>query len=121
MNLHNESTVVEPEVLPPRGNTTGAKATEAQAPWGVNPILVGFLLDVANMIVVGIPGFILGTAIGVWGCVYNRVPPAITVLICFACGAYVFTPIRGPIPLATLIGIILVFSRKGGGGKNGNG
>jgi hypothetical protein len=119
MNLHSESTVVEPEVLPPRGEASGPKAAEAQAPWGVNPILVGFLLDLANMIIVGIPGFILGAALGVWGCVYNRVPVAVTVLICFACGAYVFTPIRGPIPLATLIGIILVFSRKGGMTKNG--
>lgn len=118
MKYDSDSTVIEPEVIPPRDSNAGPRVAETTGPWGVNPILAGFVLDVANMMLAGPSGFIAGAAIGVWACLYNRVPVAMTVLIAFACGAYCFTPLRGPIPLATLIGIILVFWRKWGG-RNG--
>ncbi len=118
MKYDSDSTVIEPEVIPPRSDQ-GPKAAETTGPWGVNPILAGFLLDVANLFLASIPGFIAGVAIGIWACVYNRIPAALTLLIAFSCGAYVFTPPMGrAVPLATLIGVIIVFWRKWGT-KNG--
>ena len=111
MKYDSDATVIEPEVMPPEGD---ARTAETTGPWGVNPILAGFLLDVANVYLAGISGFIAGAAIGVWACVYNRIPPLMMFLISFSCGAYCFTPLRGPVPLATLVGIIIVMWRKWG-------
>lgn len=111
MKFDADATVLEPEVMPPNGE---AKTAETTGPWGVNPILAGFILDLANYNLAGTSGFIAGSAIGLWACVYNRIPPLITILIAFSCGSYCFTPLRGPIPLATLVGIIIVMWRKWG-------
>jgi len=110
MNMAPDADVLEPEVLPP--GQGGARVLEATSPGGVNPILAGLLIDVVNFFTFGLVGFIAGGAIGYWAASSNRVPVPLSLLIGLACGWYCALPLPRTIPLATLVGLIIVLWRR---------
>ena len=110
MKFSGEAEVLEPEVLPPSGDRTA----ESTAPGGVNPILAGLIVDVVNIYLPpGLIGFIVGGSVGFWAANSNRSPVSFCLMIALATGIYCFSPLPpNPVPLATLVGVIIVLWRR---------
>lgn len=113
MKYNNEADILEPEVIPP-GSSSGARVAEATAPGGINPIIAGLVIDIINMFTYGFLGFIAGAAVGYWAANSNRAPTVVSLLIGVATGWYCGLPLPWSIPLATLVGVIIVLWRKRG-------
>jgi hypothetical protein len=109
MKYFSEADVLEPEVLPPSG---GPKVAEATGPGGVNPILAGLIVDVVNIFTFGFVGFVAGAAIGFWAANSHRMPVILSLMIATAVGWYCGLPLPRTVPLATLVGVIIVLWRK---------
>jgi hypothetical protein len=101
--------VLEPEVIPPGGRE---RVAEARWPGGVNPIIAGVLIDLVNLPLMGLPGFVAGAAVGYWAAGTHRLPLLHTLLIALAAGWYCGLPLPRTLPVATLVGVVLHFSRK---------
>jgi hypothetical protein len=116
MRLCSEADVFEPEVLPPAGRKShgGARVAETTGPWGVNPVIAGLLIDLVNIPFSGLVGFVAGGTIGYWASTSNRLPIPMALLIGLATGWYCGLPLPRTVPLATLVGVIIVLWRRWG-------
>ncbi|HMP89897.1 MAG TPA: hypothetical protein PJ991_06835 [Kiritimatiellia bacterium] len=105
-----EAEVLEPEVIPP--GQGGPGVAEAIIPPGINPILAGLLVDVVSIFTIGLFGFLAGGVLGYWAASSNRMPVPLALLIGLACGWYCALPLPRTLPVATLVGLILVLWRR---------
>ncbi|HMO52627.1 MAG TPA: hypothetical protein PKE26_13305 [Kiritimatiellia bacterium] len=108
-----EAEVLEPEVLPPSGNGK-ARTAESTGPGGISPVLAGLVVDIINIPLAGLPGFIAGGAVGYWAARYNGLSMPQALLVGMATGWYCGLPLPRTMPLATVVGLVLVLWRKWG-------
>lgn len=106
-----EAEVLEPEVLPPRVEEE-PRTAENKGPGGIHPVLAGALIDLANVPLAGPAGLFIGGMIGYWAAISNRLPVYMAILLALAAGVYCALPLPRPVPLATLIGLIMVLNRR---------
>jgi hypothetical protein len=112
MKVDSEADVLEPEVIPPGSSSRGGRTAEATGPNGVNPIVAGLIVDIINMFTMGLPGFIIGAVFGYWVAFSHRMPVILCLMIAMAVGWYCGLPLPRTVPLATLVGVIIVLWRK---------
>lgn len=108
--MASETEVLEPEVIPP--GAAGPKVVEATGPGGINPILAGVLIDIVNLLLFGFVGFVAGGSVGYWAARTHRLAIPLAVLIGIATGWYCGLPLPRTVPLATMIGVIIVFWKR---------
>lgn len=105
-----QAEVFEPEVIPP--GASGSKTAERTDPGGINPIVAGLIIDVLGMIVFGLVGFLAGGLIALYTARTHRLPLSLAALIGAVAGWYCALRLPTALPVATLVGLIIVLKQK---------
>ncbi len=85
---------------------------ETRRPNGINPVLAGLMVDLVNIPLAGLPGFVAGAAVGYWAASTHGLGAVQKTLMAIAAGWYCGLPLPRAIPVATLVGLILYIGSR---------
>lgn len=106
--------VIEPEVLPPEDD--GRRLPPGDKPGRLTWIFIGFMLDALDALTLGPLGLKIGIPAGilVGFALFSllKVPLRRRVLYSIGAGIYCAVPMTGPLPLGTLLALLMKLPRN---------